>query len=52
MTIGMTAEDISLRRFRRLIWRDESRVSPFPGPGNQVTVTVGREKGETNNTVL
>jgi hypothetical protein len=31
MAIEMTAGDISLRRFGRLIGLDVSRVSPFPG---------------------
>ena len=52
MTSRMMAEVISLRRFGRLEWRGGSRVSPFPGAGESVTVTVGRGKGETNNTVL
>src|SRR5690242_12475885 len=33
MATEMTAGDISLRRFRRLIGRYASRVSPFPGAG-------------------
>src|SRR5512135_3758753 len=33
MAIEMTAGDISLRRFGRLIERDVSRVSPFPRAG-------------------
>ena len=33
MAVEMTAGDISLRRFGRLIGRAGSRVSPFPGAG-------------------
>ena len=47
------AGGISLRRFRRLILRRGSLVGPFSWvPEKLVTVTVGRGKGETNNTVL
>ena len=52
ITSVTVAEVISLRRFRRLIWRCGHEVSPFPWvPENLVTATVGPGKGETNNTV-
>ena len=47
------AEDISPRRFRRLMERCASLgQSFFWVPEKRVTVTVGRGKGKTNNTVL